>query len=176
MVQDPGARDPAALPQHQRLPAGTRLAAVTSSYHGELTRGMLTSATDTLEAAGLAPGHLLAIEAPGAYELPLLAQRLAQREDVHGVLCFGLVLKGETDHDVHIAGAVAHALQQVALDTGKPVLFGLLTCGNLEQAQRRARRRQEGGLDKGHEVALAAIGALHGLGAAAGAFPAGGGR
>lgn len=176
MVQDPGTRAPADLPQPQRLPAGTRLAAVTSSYHGELTRGMLASAAQTLSEAGLAPGHLLAIDAPGAYELPLLAQRLAQREDVHGVLCFGLVLKGETEHDVHIAGAVAHALQQVALDSGKPVLFGVLTCGTLEQAQRRARRRQEGGLDKGHEVALAAIGAISGLRAAAGAFPLGGPR
>ncbi len=166
MALDPQRRDDSGAADNVRLRPGTRIAAVTSRYHGELTRAMLASARETLREAGLEPGHLIEIEAPGAYELPILAQRLAQRDDVDAVLCLGLVLKGETDHDVHIAGAVAHALQTVALDSGKPVCFGVLTCRTLEQATARAKRRAEGGLDKGHEVARAAIETLAALASA----------
>lgn len=170
MALDRGSRTAAAP---ARLPAGARIAAVRSRYHGELTAGMLASARDTLAAAGLAEGDLLAIDAPGAFELPVLAQRLASRDDVDAVLCFGLVLKGETEHDLYVADSVAHALQDVALAARKPVLFGVLTCRTLEQAEARARRAEEGGLDKGREVALAAIEALAALDAAGAPFGAG---
>ena len=145
------------------LPPGTRVALVVSTYHHELTGAMGASAAKTLREAGVADGDLLEISAPGAYELPILAQRLAERDDVHAVLCFGLVLKGETEHDRYIAGAVSDGLLRISLATGTPVLFGVLTCGTLEQAQARAKSRREGGFDKGHEVAAAAIGVLHSL-------------
>lgn len=162
MVRDPSTDTPDALPP---LPAGTRVGLLVSSYHAELTGSMAASARATLAAAGVAVDtHLIEVPAPGAYELPLLAQALAARDDVHAVLAFGLILKGETEHDRHIAGAVAQGLMQVGLAARKPVLFGVLTCSTLEQAQRRARSRATGGLDKGHEVALAAIHSLHALG------------
>lgn len=145
---------------HARLSPGRRIATVVSSYHLELTGAMAASAAATLRQAGLGEGDLLEFEAPGAYELPILAQALAARADVDAVLCFGLVLRGETDHDRYISAAVAEALQRVGLDARKPVLFGVLTCNTLEQAQARARLAVDGGLDKGREVARAAIGAL----------------
>jgi 6,7-dimethyl-8-ribityllumazine synthase len=145
---------------HTRLSPGRRIATVVSSYHLELTGAMAASAAATLREAGLGEGDLLEFEAPGAYELPILAQALAARADVDAVLCFGLVLRGETDHDRYISAAVAEALQRVGLDARKPVLFGVLTCNTLEQAQARARLAADGGLDKGREVARAAIGAL----------------
>ena len=151
-----------------RLRPSTRIAAVVSSYHGDLTGGMFESARETLISAGLEPGNLERVDAPGAYELPVVAQALARRNDVDAVLCFGLVLKGETEHDLHIAGAVAQGLMRVGLDQGKPVLFGVLTCSNLAQAEARARRAAEGGLDKGAEVARAAVAALSALERAAG--------
>ncbi|MEM7306000.1 MAG: 6,7-dimethyl-8-ribityllumazine synthase [Planctomycetota bacterium] len=150
-------------PQPLRLRPHTGVAAVVSTYHEELTGGMFESARETLLAAGLAEDRLARIDVPGAYELPVVAQRLAEREDVDAVLCFGLVLKGETEHDRYIAGAVADGLMRISLETRKPVLFGVLTCGTLEQAQARARRASAGGLDKGHEVARAAILALDAL-------------
>ena len=143
-----------------RLPEGARVALVVSGYHAELTGGMARSAAETLRAAGLGDDALLEVPAPGAYELPILAQALAERVDVDAVLCFGLVLRGETDHDRYISAAVADALQRVGLEARKPVLFGLLTCNTLDQAVARARRADEGGLDKGREVARAAIEAL----------------
>jgi 6,7-dimethyl-8-ribityllumazine synthase len=137
-----------------------RLACVVSGYHEEITGGMLASALETLEEAGLPPTRVRVVRAPGTYELPLLAQALARRRDVDAVLCFGLVLKGETEHDRYIAAACADGLLRVALDERKPVLFGVLTCATLAQAQRRARRAAQGGLDKGREVAEAALATL----------------
>ena len=154
-----------------RLPRGTRVVCCSSSYHAELTGLMRDSALETLIEAGVAEDNVFDVGVPGAYELPIVAQRLAQRSDVDAVLCFGLVLKGETEHDIHISNAVANGLMRVGLDSGKPVLFGVLTCGTLEQAQARARRRSEGGLDKGHEVAKACVHALHALREADGGLP-----
>jgi 6,7-dimethyl-8-ribityllumazine synthase len=145
------------------LPPGARVAALVSSYHGELCRKMLGSARRTLEACGLAAGHLRVLEVPGAYELPIVARRLAARDDVDAVLCFGLVLRGSTDHDRYISNAVATRLLDVSFETDTPVLFGVLTPNTVEQAKERARLAEEGGLDKGREVALAAVHVLNAL-------------
>lgn len=146
-----------------RLPANARVVAIVSSYHAEITGGMAASAKATLIARGLDADRWEEVTAPGAYELPILAKRAVARADVDAVLCFGLVLKGETPHDVYISQAVADGLMRVGLDAGKPVLFGLLTCNTLEQAQRRGRTEAEGGLDKGREVATACAEVLRGL-------------
>ena len=146
-----------------RLRGPARIAAVVSGYHADVTGAMFASAREALFEAGLDPSDLLRVDAPGSYELPVLAQRFAQRSDVDAVLCFGLVLKGETDHDRVIAAAVAQGLMQVGLDAGKPVAFGVLTCNTLAQAEVRARRSAEGGLDKGAEVARACVRTLNAL-------------
>lgn len=143
--------------QTARLPRGTRIAAVVSGYHAELTGRMLESARDVLVAAGLAKSALRVVSAPGSFELPLVAQALAARKEIDAVLCFGLVLRGETSHNEHIARAAADGILRVSLETKKPVLFGVLTCDDLAQAKARAARASEGGLDKGAEVARAAI-------------------
>jgi len=146
-----------------RLPAGTRIACVSSTYHSDLVDEMLASARETLAAAGLAEGGLVELRVPGAFELPIVARRLARRGDVNAVLAFGLVLKGETEHDRYISQAVADGLLRVGLETDTPVLFGLLTCPTLEHARARARRTADGGLDKGREVARAAVEVLNSL-------------
>jgi len=128
--------------------------------------GMLGSALETLAQAGIERESVLVVSAPGAFELPIVARRLAARKDVAAVLCFGLVLKGETEHDRHIASACAHGLMRAALETDTPILFGVLTCATLQQARERAQREAEGGLDKGREVALAALEVLAALDAA----------
>ncbi len=99
-----------------RLGRPARIGAVVSRYHAEITGAMLASARETLEAAGLAPAELISVEAPGSFELPLLAQRLLRRADIDAVLCFGLVLKGATEHDRYIAAAVSEGLMRVALE------------------------------------------------------------
>lgn len=134
---------------------------VVSRYHAEVTGAMCESALRTLKEGGVPEENVRVVEAPGAFELPILAQAAAGEADA--VLCFGLVLKGETEHDRHIAEACAQGLTRVALDAEIPVLFGVLTCATLEQALRRSRSRTDGGLDKGREVALAALETLDAL-------------
>jgi len=145
------------------VPSGARIACVVSDYHREVTDGMRDAAREELLGAGLAPRDWIEVRVPGAYELPLVARALARRADVNAVLALGLVLKGETDHDRHIASAVSHALLEASLETDTPILFGVLTCATLEQALARSRRAGHGGSDKGAEVARAAIDVLHAL-------------
>ena len=159
MTRDARPLSPTSTPQ---LPDGARIAVVVSQYHRELCEAMAYSAWQTLKVAGLSEeGEAwIAVPAPGAFELPLIAERLAAEGDWSAVLCFGVLLKGETTHDFHIASAVSHALQRIALESGVPVLFGLLTCDTLEQARARAL---PDGHDKGREVALAALETLRTL-------------
>ncbi len=154
--------------QPRTLRSGARVAMVVSRYHADVTGAMADSAAATLAELGLDAADLLRVEAPGAFELPIVARRLAERPDVDCVLCFGLVLKGETEHDRYIAHAVSDGLMRIGLETGTPALFGVLTCNTLLQAQQRARTKAKGGLDKGREVAEAAAGVLSALSEAAG--------
>jgi 6,7-dimethyl-8-ribityllumazine synthase len=112
----------------------------------------------------VAAEDILVVRVPGAFELPLVARRLANSLEVDCVLALGLVLKGETSHDEHIARTVAAGIGQVALETDTPVLFGVLTCATLAQARARALPPEQGGThDKGREVARAALGVLRSL-------------
>lgn len=107
-------------------------------------------------AALQARGGTLAVEesAPGAFELPMVAQAVAARGDVDAVVALGCVLTGETSHDRYISDAVAHGLMHVALRHGVPVTFGVLTCVTIEQARARAGGTKG---NKGGEAMDAAI-------------------
>ena len=143
---------------------GARVALVTSRFHSDLTGAMAASARRELTAAGVADEDILSAVVPGSYELPLVARRLARRADIAGVLCFGVVIKGETSHDHHVATGAATGIQQVMLETDKPVLLGVLTTNTLEQARARALPPEEGGeQDKGRECAQALIRLLNTL-------------
>ena len=150
-------------------PSGTRIACVVSEYHSDLCGAMLDSAKNVLTQAGVATDDIEVAWAPGAFELPIVAKRFARREDIHAVLCFGLVLTGETNHDRYVSYGATEGLLKVSLATDTPVLFGVLTCQNLDQAKARALPPSDGGVqDKGHEVARAALGVLHALEVASG--------
>lgn len=144
-------------PPSAPLPPGARLGVVVSTYHESIGSMMLASARRELESLGLEPGNLFEVQSPGAFELPILARRLAVRDDIHAVLCFGLVLKGETSHDQHVSAAAAKGILEASLQTDTPILFGVLTCDTLEQAEARALPESQGGqFDKGRELARAA--------------------
>src|SRR5262245_8812675 len=106
-------RKPSDRATRARLPANKRVACVVSTYHEDVTSGMLASALETLEAAGIGRDSVQIVAAPGAFELPVVAQRLCARSDIAAVLCFGLVLKGETEHDLYISQACAQGLMRV---------------------------------------------------------------
>lgn len=131
-----------------------RFAIVVSRYNEHITGKLLAGAIDTLRSGGVADEAIDVAWVPGAWEIPLVAQRMARSTKHVAVLCLGAVIKGETTHDEHINRQVSLSLGQIALETGLPVLFGVLTCNTLEQAIHRA-----GGnvANKGQECALAAL-------------------
>lgn len=129
-------------------------AIVVSRYNQSITSRLLQGAIDTLTARGVPADQIDVAWVPGAWELPIATQHLAQSRRYVALLCLGAVIRGETSHDEHINRQVSLSLGQIALDTGLPVLFGLLTCHSVEQAIQRA-----GGTmgNKGVECAEAAL-------------------
>src|SRR4051812_22732088 len=115
-----------------------RYAIVVSRYNENITAKLLDGAIATLKQHGIADESIDVAWVPGAWEIPLIAERLAESENYAAVICLGAVIKGETTHDEHINRQVSASLGQLALDTGLPVAFGILTCNTLEQAIHRA--------------------------------------
>ncbi len=147
------------------------MAIVAARYHAEIVDALADGARECFVAHNGAGSNLLQVVAPGAFELPVMSQALAARDDVDAVVCLGCVLTGETSHDRYICDAVAHGLTRVGLDFGKPVAFGVLTCQTLAQA--RARAGGDRG-NKGEEAMLAALQSLQAIRSIAAAPTAGG--
>ncbi len=139
---------------------GVRVALVAARYHAEIVDALTGGARACFLEHGGSESNAIEVEAPGAFELPIIAQALASRADIDAVVCLGCVLTGETSHDRYICDAVAHGLTRVGLDFGKPVAFGVLTCQTVAQA--RARAGGDRG-NKGEEAMLAALQALHAI-------------
>jgi 6,7-dimethyl-8-ribityllumazine synthase len=137
----------------QRATRG-RFAVVVSRYNSNITAKLLAGAIERLSAGGAPDASIDVAWVPGAWELPLIARRFARTGRHVAVLCLGAVIRGETTHDQYISQQVSRSLGQIALDTGVPVLFGVLTCNTLEQAIHRAGGNQG---NKGVECAEAAL-------------------
>ena len=131
-----------------------KFAIVVSRYNDSITTKLLEGAIATLKAHGIADDSIDVAWVPGAWEIPLVAERLAESESYVAVICLGAVIKGETTHDEHINRQVSASLGQLALDTGLPVAFGILTCNTMEQAIHRAGGNVG---NKGIECAEAAL-------------------
>ena len=133
---------------------GRRVAVVCSRFNDEVTSRLLDGAVTALRGAGVREQDLLVVHVPGAFELPLTARRLAQSAQWDAVVALGAVIRGGTDHYDHVCRAATDGLLRAGLDSDVPVLFGVLTCDNEEQALTRA-----GGAhgNKGADVALDAL-------------------
>ncbi len=134
--------------------ADIRVGLVASRFNGWVTERLVSGARACLSQHGVAPGSVTVSWVPGAFELPLVAWRLAVSGRYHAVICLGAVVRGDTDHYEHVASQAAAGIQRVQLDTGVPVLFGVLTTDTIEQALERAG---DGNENKGFEAALAAL-------------------
>ncbi len=110
-----------------------------AEFNGAITDRMLTAALDELDAAGADLGSAVVSWAPGAFELPLVARGLVASGRVDAVVALGAVIRGDTGHYDFVAGECASGLQRVQLDTGTPVVFGVLTTDTVEQALVRSR-------------------------------------
>jgi 6,7-dimethyl-8-ribityllumazine synthase len=140
--------------QGEQRAGGNRFAVVVSRFNLEITQGLLAGARDALEQAGVSASAHTVVWVPGAFELPLTVQRLAESGDYDAIVCLGCLIKGDTMHFEYIAESVTHGLAQVALQSGIPIAFGVLT--TLTEAQ-AAERAAPGPGNKGAEAARAAL-------------------
>jgi 6,7-dimethyl-8-ribityllumazine synthase len=134
-------------------PAG-RFVLVAARFNGFIVDQLVAGATDALKRHGVADERIDLVRVPGSYEIPLVAQRLGKTGKFAAVICLGCVIRGDTDHYDHVAGAATSGIAQAALNSGIPVIFGVLTCDTLEQAIHRAGAKAG---NKGFEAAVAAI-------------------
>ena len=131
-----------------------RFAIVVSRFNDEITEGLLRGARTALADASIADAAIRVVRVPGAFEIPIAAQRLAESGEFDAIICLGCLIKGDTMHFEYIAEAASHGIQQAALATGVPMAFGVLTTMTDEQA---VARSGDGPANKGREAALAAI-------------------
>jgi 6,7-dimethyl-8-ribityllumazine synthase len=126
---------------------GLRFAIVVARFNSAVTEALLSGARQALEGAGAAGFEVFHV--PGSFELPLAAKLLAGRRTYHAIIALGAVIRGETPHFDFVAAEAARGLQQVALETGVPVAFGVLTTDTVQQAAART--------DKGRDAAMTAV-------------------
>jgi 6,7-dimethyl-8-ribityllumazine synthase len=133
---------------------GAHVAVVCAKFNGGITERLLDGALAGFEAHGVAPASVALAWVPGAFEIPLAAWRLAASGRVDAVVALGAVIRGDTPHFDFVAGQCASGLQRAALDTGVPVVFGVLTTDTVDQALARSG---EGVDNKGYEAARSAL-------------------
>ena len=134
--------------------AGYRFAIVVSRFNGEITEGLLQGARERLAEASVPDDGVTIIHVPGAFEIPITAQRLGESGEYDAIVCLGCLIKGDTMHFEYIAEAASHGIMQAASATGVPMAFGVLT--TLTEAQAVERSRSGPG-NKGREAAAAAL-------------------
>jgi 6,7-dimethyl-8-ribityllumazine synthase len=131
-----------------------RVAIVVSRFNDFVTDRLLTGAEVALRESGVTEDDLLIVRVPGAFEIPIAAQRVAESARVDAVVCLGCLIRGATPHFEYIASACAHGITSAAAATGVPMTFGVLTTNSVEEALERAAA---GEANKGREAALAAV-------------------
>ncbi len=132
--------------------SGLSLAIVVSRFNDFVTAKLLAGAEEAAGRHGVGEHEIFWV--PGSFEIPVVAKRLAQSGRYHAVVCLGAVIRHETAHFEYVAGQAAEGVQRVALDTGVPCLFGVLTCDTEEQALERAGGEHG---NKGFEAVEAAV-------------------
>jgi 6,7-dimethyl-8-ribityllumazine synthase len=131
-----------------------RFAIVASRFNQDVVDRLVQGAKHGFKSSKVAEDSIDLAWVPGAFEIPLVAQRLAASGRYAAVVCLGAVIRGETDHYDFIAREAAGGVAQASLTTGVPVIFGILTCGTEEQAMDRAGGKEG---NKGYDAALAAM-------------------
>lgn len=131
-----------------------RVAIVVSRFNDFVTERLLDGARAALKDARVADGDVDVLRVPGAFEIPMAAQRIAESGTVAAVICLGCLIRGATPHFEYIASACAHGIMAASASTGVPMAFGVLTTNSVEEALERA---QDDSSNKGREAADAAL-------------------
>lgn len=138
--------------------AGMRFGIITAEWNEEVTQALLHGAVNTLLLHGAKKDDLHIYYVPGSFELPSGAAMMAESLKPDAIICLGCIIQGETRHFEFIAQAVAHGITNVGLDKNVPVIFGVLTTDNYDQAKQRAGGKHG---NKGDEAAITAIKMVH---------------
>jgi len=133
---------------------GVAFGIVASRFNEFITARLLDGALDALRRHGADEDKITVARVPGSYEIPLVAKKMAASHQYDAVICLGTVIRGATPHFEYIAGEVAKGVAMVGLETGVPVIFGVLTTDSIEQAVERAGTKAG---NKGFDAACAAI-------------------
>jgi len=134
--------------------AKLKFGVIVSRFNELVSRGLLEGALDCLRRHGAAEASIDVVWIPGAFEIPPVAKKLAVSKKYDAIICLGAVIRGATSHFEYVASEAAKGIAKVSLDTGVPVIFGILTCDNLEQALERAGAKPG---NKGFDAAMSAI-------------------
>jgi 6,7-dimethyl-8-ribityllumazine synthase len=133
---------------------GFRFAIVASRWNDFLTSRLVEGALDALERLGAVENEVALFKVPGSFEIPLLARKLAATAKYDAVICLGTIIRGQTPHFDYIAGEVTKGIAQAGMETGVPVVYGIVTADTLEQAIDRAGVKAG---NKGFEAAMSAV-------------------
>lgn len=134
--------------------SGLRFGIVIARFNEFISGKLLAGCIDGLKRHGADEQAIEVVWSPGSFEIPLLAKNMAASGNYDAVICLGAVIRGATPHFDYVAAEVSKGVAQAALETGRPVIFGVLTTDNIEQAIERAGTK---GGNKGFDAALAAI-------------------
>ena len=133
---------------------GKKYAIIVSRFNEFINSKLLSGAVDALTRHGATDDEITVYWVPGAFEIPVLASKLAHMDEFSAVICLGAVIRGATTHYEMVSAEVTKGIAQISLKTGKPVIFGVLTTENIEQAIERAGTKAG---NKGYEAAMAGI-------------------
>ena len=134
--------------------SGMKVGIVASRFNAFIVQKLLDGAVDGLVRHGVDEENISAAWVPGAFEIPVVAQKMAASKKYDAVICVGAVIRGSTSHYDYVCAEVSKGIAQASFNTGVPVLFGILTTDNLEQAIDRAGAKSG---NKGYDCALSAI-------------------
>jgi len=133
---------------------GKKFGIIASRFNDFITKELVSGCMDTLTRHGANNEDLSITWVPGAFEIPLVAQRLAKSKSYDALICLGTIIRGSTPHFDYIASEVAKGVAKVSLDSGFPVIFGVITADTIEQAVERAGTKEG---NKGRDAAMSAI-------------------
>jgi 6,7-dimethyl-8-ribityllumazine synthase len=133
---------------------GKRFGIVASRFNDFITDRLVGGAVDALTRSGAKDTDIDVAKVPGAFEIPLMAQKMARSKRYHAVICLGAVIRGSTPHFDYVCAEASKGIAQVSMETGLPVIFGILTTDTIEQAIERAGTKAG---NKGWDAAVAAV-------------------
>ena len=133
---------------------GKKFALVVSRFNDFITDKLLSGALDALVRSGAKDRDIQIVKVPGAFEIPLVAKKMANPKKVNAIICLGAVIRGATPHFDYVSAEVSKGIAQVSLDSGVPIIFGIVTTDTIEQAIERAGTKAG---NKGWSAAMAAV-------------------